>query len=345
MSGNRYIKLEKKNLRVIGAAILFIAALFFVLKIMLIIEERNNVIDIDPEINDQNDIDYEAVDQDMVFYDGQWYGLRNDLTTLLLMGIDKDEEYVEQDLEYRNNQQADFLMLLLFDDTAQTVSAIHLNRDTMTEINMIGLNGASTGTRTEQLCLAHTYGAEPKISCENTVQAVSTLLYGARIDHYLSFTMDTVPVVNDYYGGITVHLDEDFTFIDPEMIQGSDYTLFGENALLYIRARMNVGDGSNLSRMKRHREYIYSLLEKVREGENTGKDPMDLFAKLTDSIVSDCTIDQLSDFKKKFDSYALGEISTTEGEAVQGEKHIEYYVDEEALLTMVLETFFEKVNK
>ena len=345
MSGNRYIKLEKKNLRVIGAAILFIAALFFVLKIMLIIEERHNVIDVDPDDYGQDDIDYSDVDSDMVYYDGEWYALRDDITSLLLMGLDKDEDVVEQDQEYRNHQQADFLMLLLFDDTAKNVSAIHLNRDTMTEINMIGMNGESVGTTIEQLCLAHTYGSDSKTSCMNTVQAVSTLLYGARIDHYMSFTMDTVPVVNDYYGGITVHLDEDFTFIDPEMTKGSDYTLFGENALKYIRARMNVGDGSNLSRMKRHREYIYALLEKVREGENTGKDPMELFAKLTDSIVSDCTIDQLSDLKKKFDSYSLEGIFTTEGEAVQGEKHIEYYVDEEALLTMVLETFFEKVNK
>lgn len=345
MSGNRYIKLGKKNLRVIGAAILFIAALFFVLKIMLIIEERNNVVDVEPEEDYQDDIDYSDVDSDTFYYNGQWYAMRDDTTSLLLMGIDKDEDFIEQDQEYRNNQQADFLMLLLFDDTAQTVSAIQLNRDTMTEINMIGMNGVSIGSRVEQLCLAHTYGADSKTMCKNTVVAVSGLLYGARIDHYMSFTMDTVPVVNDYYGGVTVHLDEDFTSIDPAMVKGSDYTLLGDKALAYVRARMSVGDGTNLSRMKRQREYIFSLLDKTKEGENSGKDPMELFSRLSDSLVSDCTVTQLSDLKKKFDSYSLGDISTVEGEAVTGEKHVEFYVDEDALLTMVLETFFEIVNR
>lgn len=313
---------------------------------MLIIEERNNVIDVDPEeIEYQDDVDYSDVDSDMVFYNGQWYALRDDITTLLLMGIDKDEEFVEQDREYRNNQQADFLMLLLFDNSAQTVSAIHLNRDTMTEINMIGMNGASVGSRVEQLCLAHTYGSDPKTSCVNTVVAVSGLLYGARVDHYMSFTMDTVPVVNDYYGGVTVHLDEDFTYIDPEMIKDTDYTLYGDNALRYIRARMNVGDGTNLSRMKRHREYIYALLEKTKDKQNSGKDPMELLSKLSGSLVSDCTLDQMSDLKNKFESYALGEITTINGEALQGEKHVEYYVDEDALLNMVLSTFFEPADR
>ena len=129
------------------------------------------------------------------------------------------------------------------------------------------------------------------------------------------------------------------------MIKDTDYTLYGDNALRYIRARMNVGDGTNLSRMKRHREYIYALLEKTKDKQNSGKDPMELLSKLSGSLVSDCTLDQMSDLKNKFESYALGEITTINGEALQGEKHVEYYVDEDALLNMVLSTFFEPADR
>ena len=345
MSGNRYIKFEKRNLRVFGAAILIIAALFFVFKIMLILEDMHNTVEVDPAEFDQRDTQYEEDERDMIYLGGEWYVRRNDIRTFLLIGIDKDEEFAEKETSGRNNQQADFLFLLLFNESTKTVDAIHINRDTMAEIKTVNDFGQWTGIATAQAALAHTYGVPGTESCMNTVDCVSGILYDTPIEHYLSFTMDTVPVINDYYGGVTVHLDEDFTFIDPLMTAGSDYHLMGDNSIKYLRARMQVGDGSNLSRMERHRQYIAALLEKMNGAENSGKDPLDLFSKISDTIVTDCTVNQLSDFRNMMSEYKIGKIMTIEGEAVLGDKFIEFYPDEEALQKLIIDTFYEKENK
>ena len=51
------------------------------------------------------------------------------------------------------------------------VPPIQLNRDTMTEIQILGVNGEPAVTMTGQLALAHTYGSGEEDSCENTVLA------------------------------------------------------------------------------------------------------------------------------------------------------------------------------
>ena len=91
---------------------------------------------------------------------------------------------------YVNNQQADFLLLLVMDKQHETCTPIQLNRDTMTQIQILGVTGEPAGTFTGQLALAHTYGSGEEDSCENTVLAVENLLYGMEIDHYVSLTMD-----------------------------------------------------------------------------------------------------------------------------------------------------------
>jgi anionic cell wall polymer biosynthesis LytR-Cps2A-Psr (LCP) family protein len=130
-------------------------------------------------------------------YKGENYALREDLETVLLLGVDKyvTETGVES---YNNTQQADFLMLIIFDRTNKSYTALQLNRDTMTEITMLGVRGEQAGVFTGQLALAHTYGSGGKDSCRNTVDAVSNLLYGIDIDHYVAVTMDAVPIITIY---------------------------------------------------------------------------------------------------------------------------------------------------
>ena len=125
--------------------------------------------------------------REVIYVNGQAYALR-DLETILLLGVDKFEGETPEG--YLNNQQADFLLLLVLDEAGETCTPIQLNRDTMTQIQILGVNGEPAGTMTGQLALAHTYGGGEEDSCENTVLAVENLLYGVEIDHYVSMTMD-----------------------------------------------------------------------------------------------------------------------------------------------------------
>ena len=115
------------------------------------------------------------------------------------------------------------------------------------------------------MALAHTYGSGGSDSCLNAVKAVSRLLGGVKIDHYMTLTMDGVGKINNLVGGVTVTMLEDFSELDPAMKKGETVTLKGEQALLYVRTRQGIGDQSNLSRMERQRQYLESFYGKLME--------------------------------------------------------------------------------
>ena len=278
-----------------------------------------------------------------VYYNDAWYQLRDDLETFLLIGLDKFEETKSSPEDYINNQQADFLFLMIADDTHKTISAIHINRDTMAEIPRLGIDGSTIGSYTGQLALAHTYGSGGKDSCRNTVKAVSRYLYDVPIDHFFSVTMDAVSELNDLAGGITVHVDDDFSAVDPSLEMGKYIRLHGSQALTFVRGRGNVGDQTNLSRMARQREFIFALYkqlsQKLQESDSFGRQ---LASKLADYSVSDLTNTELLNLSDRMKDYSFTAIYTIDGEAVKGEDFMEFYANESALQDRVIQSFFIK---
>lgn len=289
----------------------------------------------EPYQNQQLEINYDGVD----------YRLRDDLDTYLFIGIDKLTEDLPQEEYYRNYQQCDFLFLMIVDHSSKSYCALHINRDTMAEIRLLGLNGGQAGTAVTQLALAHTYGSGGKDSCRNTVWSISRLLYDVPIEHYVSITMDGVPVLNDTVGGVVVHISDDFSTTDPSLEMGKDVRLVGQQALTYVRARMSVGDGTNVSRMRRQREYINALYQQIEQ--RMQKD--DLFAyhlasALSDYVVSDLTTDEMSRAAETLRDYRFTTIYSIEGEARYDSKYAEFYPDETALQQQVIQLFFERIS-
>ncbi|MBR0159943.1 MAG: LCP family protein [Oscillospiraceae bacterium] len=278
-----------------------------------------------------------------VYYDGAWYQLRDDLETYLILGIDKTEE-TRQDAADTvfNNQQCDFLMLMVVDRTNRSYCGIHLNRDTMCEIRRLGLGGVSTGTVTEQLALSHTYGSGGRDSCRNSAQAVSRLLYDVPVEHYFAVTMDAIPVLNDLVGGVTVHIEEDMSNVDPAFVEGADVSLDGQQALRFVRARMSVGDGSNLSRMNRQRVYITGLYEQMNHSLSSSDSfALRLANSMSDYMTSDLITEELAQLADQLKDYRFDGILVTEGEARPGVRFTEFYPDEAALQQLVVSVFFE----
>ena len=265
--------------------------------------------------------------------------VKENLTTILIMGLDKYQAPLDA-MGYLNDQQADFLMLAVLDRDAKVCDVLHLNRDTMTEIRRLGIGSKEAGRFVGQLALAHTYGSGGSDSCLNTVRAVSDLLKGVKIDHYLAVTMDGVGALNDLVGGVTVEVLDDMTDFDPALVKGQTVTLHGDQALLYVRTRAGLADSTNLHRMERQRQYLSALysriMEKLREDENflTGS-----LTQLAGCFKSDCTVNQLNDLGKLLSECTLHPFLTLEGEAVKGEEFIEYYVDPDSLTATLRKLF------
>ncbi len=291
------------------------------------------------------DLESDVPDDGRLYLDGICYVPKKDLDVILLIGVDK---YLAQTEEksYNNTQRADFLMLLLLDRKLETYSALHLNRDTMAEIPVLGVRGEKAGSIYGQLALAHTYGSGKLDSCRNTAKAVSNLLYGVKINHFFSFTMDVVEQINDLAGGVTLTVLDDLSGVSPEMQQGAKLTLTGDMALKYVRTRYGLDDSSNLRRMERQRQYLNEL-RNVLKAKMESKDSFlkDALEKVSPYMLSDCTVNQLSQFYDRWSLYEEGKIITIEGEAKVGTEFMEFYPDETALKQLVLDLFYTPLDK
>ena len=289
---------------------------------------------------------YAAPERARVYYNDAWYEMRSDLETYLVMGLDKFTYTTSDPASYINNQQSDFLLLMIVDKTTKSYSALHINRDTMAEIQRLDISGKKLDTFTGQLALAHTYGSGGRDSCRNTVQAVSRYLYDVPIHHYFSITMDAIPVLNDLVGGVTVHVDDDFSKVDPTIVQGKDITLQGQQALTFVRNRMGVADQTNLSRMNRQREYLNALYRQLSAKLKTEDGfAARLASKLSDYTVSDLTTTELSNMADRMKDYPFTAIYTIRGEAVVGEEFMEFYTDEADLQDLVIRLFFRRMEE
>lgn len=321
------------------AAVLLVAALVLLYRVAQWWEFHNSAV----TVSDEASI-YPADQTPTIQVGDVTYTLRKNVEAVLVLGIDKFEADAAGSDSYRNDQQADYLLLLLLDHDRETITPLELNRDTMAEIPVLGVGNKEAGSVQGQLALAHTYGDGGAVSCENTVKAVSDFLYGTEIAHYLAFTMDAVPALNDAVGGVTPEVLDDFSQVDSTLVQGETVTLQGGQALTYVRARGGMEDSTNLNRMARQRQYFAALVQQLhtllQQDDNL---PATLLEQINPYLTSDYTVQELSNLFTKLEDYALSEIETIAGTAEQGEAFMEFYADEDALRAQLLELLYEPV--
>ena len=310
---------KRKLMRGLAVALLAVFLLTGAFLLLELWEKRQSIF---PEQKTENTV-YE--------YSGVEYVKNEDVESFLILGLDKFEDAINND-SYNNDQRADFLMLLVFDNSEKKFTAVHLNRDTMVNMNVLGVAGQKIGTVNKQLALAHTYGNGRDVSCRNTADAVSELLNGVKVNHYLSITMDAVPILNDLLGGVEVTVLDDFSGIDDTLIKGETVTLHGDHA-----------DSSNSTRMVRQRQYMTAVYDKAMlKIENDDNFVIEASSKLADYIVSDRSVNQLQEIAKKLSQYKFTEIETLEGESVIKDGLMEFRPDADSIDKIVFELFYKK---
>lgn len=321
---------KRKLMRGLAVALLAVFLLTGAFLLLELWEKRQSIF---PEQKTENTV-YE--------YNGVEYVKNEDVESFLILGLDKFEDAINND-SYNNDQRADFLMLLVFDNSEKKFTAVHLNRDTIVNMNVLGVAGQKIGTVNKQLALAHTYGNGRDVSCRNTADAVSELLNGVKVNHYLSITMDAVPILNDLLGGVEVTVLDDFSGIDDTLIKGETVTLHGDHALTYVRERYGLEDSSNSTRMVRQRQYMTAVYDKAMlEIENDDNFVIEASSKLADYIVSDRSVNQLQEIAKKLSQYKFTEIETLEGESVVKDGLMEFRPDADSIDKIVFELFYKK---
>lgn len=275
--------------------------------------------------------------------DGVTYRRRKNVTTVLLMGIDRDGSKMTSG--YRNGGQADFLQLLVIDSEQQKITQLPIDRDTMTPIVILGVLGNQSGVRTAQVCLSHGFGDGKEQSCELTVGAVSNLLLGMPIDAYIAMNLDGIQVLNDAVGGVTVTLEDDFSALDPAMRKGKTLTLTGKQAELFARSRQSIGMGTNEARMVRQRQYVDRLAElldrRIQENQAyIGSLYDELKPYLMTSLSRGAFINQVWNTR----AYERRTAELKGVYQVGSDGFMQFHADETQLRQVVLELIYQKVQ-
>lgn len=248
------------------------------------------------------------------------------------MGIDRTL-VEERPFSFRNNGQADFLLLMTVDEQKKNISFLQIDRDTVTDVTVLSVLGEETGTRHLQICLAHGFGGTRRESSELVVRAVENLLFGVPVDRYISMYMDDVGAIADVLGGVPVTLAEDLTDVDPSFLKGAEVLLKGELANRFVRQRLGVGDGSNQARMLRHQAFMKSFLDKLKTELNKDRSaPDNLYRELTPYLFTDFSTGLVINLMSGTRGYETLPVSTLPGSHSIGENgFMEFHIEQPAL--------------
>ncbi|MBQ8201325.1 MAG: LCP family protein [Clostridia bacterium] len=263
-----------------------------------------------------------------------------DYTTILFIGVDKS---ALNSVSMRQGGQADFLLLMTIDRDHRQVDLLQLDRDTIAEVQVYGAFGNPAGKRNTQICLSYAFGTTTEKACQNTVRAVTDLLGGIPIDHYIALDMDGMTVLNDALGGVTVTLEEDFTDLDPAMKAGTAIKLQGRQAEYFLRSRMTVGDGTNQGRMNRQAAFMEAAAELLTQ--RMAEDPEyvgELLEALEEHLVASCENGWLVSQAYAARQYTRTKLARLQGEHTVGsDGFVEFHPDTDALTEYIIGTFCE----
>lgn len=278
------------------------------------------------------------VDINQITYEGKQYNYNNNLTNILFIGIDNSAG-IRDDNMPSDAGQADCLILLTLDKDKREARILQIPRDTMTEVDVYNVGGNMFTTLQAQIATQYAYNIGGTSSCVATKKTVSELLYDLPIDGYLAMDYTNIATVNDAIGGVEITVPQDYTMIDPAFQEGVTLTLMGEQAHDYVRWRDTNVSFSNYDRMDRQVQYILAMIDTLQAYvEKNGNDYSSLFSLVEKNMVTNLNEDQI----EKLLEYHLDaeNIEFLPGEAKKGEIYEEFYVNEENLQKMLIETFY-----
>lgn len=286
---------------------------------------------------EQSGQDDELQDERYITYEGQKYEYNYDLRNILFIGVDKADEFTEQ-MSGRGGQ-ADALILLSLDKNNKTISLLEISRDSMTDVEIYGIDGKKLATERLQVALQYAYGDGTKRSCQLTKEAVSNLLYGIPIHSYVALAVDGVSKVTELMGGVELTVPEDYTNIDSDFAKGATIVLKGEQAERYVRYRDINVTGSNNQRMERQTQFIKALAMQL-QGKNAAW-YQQLFSGAEEYITTNISTEEMDRLSK----YQMSQdIQVVPGVTKQGEVHDEFVVDNEQLQKIIIKSFYKSIN-
>lgn len=284
-------------------------------------------------------------------YQNKLYIYNENIITFLVMGIDNGKEIFEPweaEIDSIGNGQADALFLAIMNTEDNTIKIIGINRNTMTDIYYCDDIEGAYPTFFSQIALQHAYGKNGKVGCEYQLKVVQKLFYNLPIHGYAAVNVAAVPAINDIVGGVDVDVLEDLTSHDPDLIEGSHVHLMGESAYWYVKYRDIDQFASVDMRTKRQAQYLKGFIDVSKQ--SVKENPfvaLQLYEELMPQMDTDITTSEVVYLASLLPQCHFDENSfySIPGETVMGETYEEFYPDEDALLTLILDIFYKEVDE
>ncbi|MDD6644678.1 MAG: LCP family protein [Oscillospiraceae bacterium] len=270
---------------------------------------------------------------------------KDGIETYLFLGVDQRGELTKVK-KFDGTGQCDVIQLLVLDSVNKTYTKLVINRDTMVDMTTYNEKGQSLGEVNAQIALAHTNGDVADFGNKVTIETVSKLLYNHPIDGYVSLNMDSIPVINNLAGGVTVTIEDDFSKSDKSLKMGETIKLSDEQAYHYIHDRQNVADGTNENRMKRQSMYLSKLkgifLDKFKE---SGSFINQAYDALENYMSTDLTPRMMSRIALNLTKYEEVDSPVLTGKNSMGEfGFIEFRLDQDSLDKAVRKLFYDEIK-
>lgn len=292
--------------------------------------------------------DYDNADkwsEGIVTYNNQRYRYNNKIRTYLFMGIDTDEP-VHKAKDGISGGQSDALFLIVVDNAHDKLSIVSIHRNLMTTVKMYNREGEYTGDAELQICLQHGYGDGERLSCQRTVDCVSSLFYGIPINGYVSLNMGGIGLLNDALGGVevTVMQDLDNNGRNVHLTAGEKKVLNGDEAYVYVRSRDVTQFDSASDRLARQEQYLNNMIPAMLKKIRKASSAVSVYGAAEDYIYSNIDYNRLADEIADMSYDSAEGMREVPGEVVMGEQLEEFHADDDGLYQLILDVFYDKVS-
>lgn len=289
-----------------------------------------------------------ALKAGQVRYGGKVYQYKENLLTILCLGIDSRDGIGQVKIPGKGGQ-ADCIILAVLDGDSKEIQLINVSRDTMVPIELYDTAGGYVRTERRQITLQYAYGNGRERSCELMEKVVSDLFYGIPIHGYCALAMNSIADLNDAIGGVTVTIPQEMADFMAGYTGGETITLKGTQAVDFVHARnIYLGEyGANNRRIERQKTYVNAFINqakrKIKEDLTL---PARLYQTVESQMVTSISLDQAVYLCTEYldCSFSTDNIRTVAGTITKPDVYEEYTVDEKALYELILDVFYEEIQ-
>lgn len=281
-----------------------------------------------------------------VSYKGQTYVLNENVTTVLLIGVDRDE--LDGESVRGDGGEADCILLMSMDTETGETKIVNISRESYAQVDIYSASEIYLESKSTQLCRAFAYGDGGTLSCENTVKSVKRLIYGMPIHSYVALDMRFIGAATDAVGGITLTTLSDVKMPDKRIVpEGTVIELWGEEAEQYVRYRNKKLLESNLLRMERQKQYVELFAKKaLSETKQDLTTLLDLYKAMSPYITTDLSLADITFLMGTFLNHgATFDFTAIKGELGRLGENAVYYLDETNVYETVLNLYYTKVEE